>query len=496
MLADHVEVVSLGERRIVWNRLTGRHVAIDATDLARLDAADAGGLRDRFRRLHLVSAPELSGLIPCRSRLALIRPDQPALWFPSPMVRTAGGHGWVCRMLEPEELAIWYAIDDRHPVDAVARRISVPLTRVLAFLAELTAIDVQAVQLRDEPPSPRDPSLWRVATVARPASERSGDQRGADGETTLGAYHLEIDDPATHFDDRETTVAHAHGLPHPALGGRRFGEALFDALSRDSWYVEPALTLEVGCGDGEFAAAFVSRAGEMRYVRADLSPELSALQAERAPSTSGVLADAVALPFRDGSIGHVLSNEVIADLSSVPVDPEATGGPAVADVRARLRRYGIAEPVGPRMYNLGAWRFVEEIARVLAPGGRAYVSEFGEVDAAPEEAVQLDHPEVGIHFGELAAVARGCGLEARLVRLDDLLGVIPTERQLWREHHHGLRAMARAAGVHLAARAWTEDQLRSALPWPVEGLAWVPLTEPGAGPLITRFWALLLRKPR
>lgn len=496
MLGEHVQVETLGGRRIVWNRITGRHVAIDAEALGRLADPDSDALRDRFRRMHLLTAPDPAKLIACRSRLPLLRPDQPALWYPWPQVRTAGGHGWVCRRLDPDELAIWCAIDDRHPVSYVAARVGAPLARVVAFLAELTAIDVQAVQLRDAAPPPTDPSLWRIVTVERPDSPRTADQRGAAGETTLTDYHLGITDGERHFDDRETTVAHAHGLPHPAFGGRRYGEVLYDALAGEGWFPERGPVLEVGCGDGELAEAFFGRDPAMRYIRADLSPELLRTQRARVPATHGVLADATALPFRDGSVTRVICNEVIADLSAVPFDPAAPDGPASAALRALLRRYGFPDPDRPRHYNVGAWRFVEEVARVLVPGGRAFVSEFGAPDALPEEAVALDHPEVGIHFGELAAVARACGLEARVVRLDDLLGADLSARQLWREHHHGLRAMARAESVHLPARAWREDQLRSALPWPVEGIAWVPMREEGAGPLMTRFWALLVRRPR
>ena len=62
-----------------------------------------------------------------------------------------------------------------------------------------------------------------------------------------------------------------------------------------------------------------------------------------------------------------------------------------------------------------------------------------------------------------------------------------------RHSYEALRARMRAEGRTLQARAWSPETLP--LPWPVEGLHWVPLTDPGPGPLPTRFQALLLRAP-
>lgn len=365
-------------------------------------------------------------------------------------------------------------MDGRRSGADVAARAGVDL-RVLADLwAWATDPEVQAGQWREAPVDPRDPSLLRLVGVPREGGVRADHQRDADGATTLVRWHLELSAVDAHFDDVETTVAHAHALPHPALGGRRYGEALADALA--PW--PDGLVVEIGCGTGDLAAALSARIGN-RYLRVDLAPALLRLQAARAPGTLGVAADGTRLPLRDGSVARVVSNEVIADL-------EATPSPDPAELRA----WGLAPE--PRTWNIGAMRMIAEIARVLAPGGSAFVSEFGDPTALPEEAVQLDHPEVSIRFDDLVAVARACGLDARVVRLDELLGFDLSATQLARLHHEGLRAMCRAEGRTLPARAWTPGQLAEVLPWPVEGLRWAPVSEPGAGPLVTRFWALLL----
>lgn len=492
MLAAHVDRWELEGRAILFDRTTGRSVALDPTSLEDL----SGPLVDRLARLGMIASRPLdrAALIACRSRLPLLRPDRSELWYPHPNVHSAGGHGFVALRLAPDQVAIWRAINDARTVAQVAKHVGRSVDEVLQTLTGWLAPDTQLVQLRDARPPPADRSLWRMVVSPRTRSARTADQHGADGATDLVAYHLAIDDGPVHFDDRETTVAHAFGLAHPALGGRTFGGALFDALAGEGFWPANGPTIEVGCGDGEMAEVIAARLGT-RYVRVDLSPGLLATQRARVPSSPGVLGDARRLPLRESSIARVLSNEVIADLPAVPVGP-ADDGPSVREVRDRLARYGLAAPAFRRWYNLGAWQFVEEVARVLVPGGRAYVSEFGSIDEDPAEAVQLDHPEVGIHFGELAAVARGCGLGARVVRLDRWLDFDDAARQLWRQHHMALRAMTRAVDHHLPARAWTPESLTAALPFPVEGLAFVPVTEPGAGPVPSRFYALLLDRPR
>ncbi len=493
MFAAHVDRWESEGRVVLFDRSTGRSVVLDPSSLENVTPP----LLDRLARLGMIEGRPLqrAGLIVCRSRLPLVRPDRSELWYPHPDVHTAGGHAFVALKLRPESLAVWRAINDARTVSQVANAVGLSVDAVLDELGPWLAPDAQLVQLRETRPPPADRSLWRFVAAPRTKSARTIDQHGADGATDLVAYHLAIDDGPVHFDDRETTVAHAFGLAHPALGGRTFGGALYDALAGEGFWPPGGPVVEVGCGDGEMAEAVACKLGDARYVRVDLSPGLLATQRARAPQTPGVLGDARHLPLRNASVARVLSNEVIADLPAVPVGP-GDDGPLVREVRSRLARYGLPAPAFRRWYNLGAWQFVEEIARVLAPGGRAYVSEFGSIDEDPAEAVQLDHPEVGIQFGELAAVARGCGLGARVVRLDRWMGFDDAARQLWRQHHMALRAMSRAEGHHLPARAWTPESLAAALPFPVEGAAFVPVTEPGAGPVPSRFFALLVDRPR
>ena len=500
-----------GGRIVLFHGRTGRSFAIAAEVLAEIERWVPGlpappDLEAVARRLDglrlLVESPplDLGALIAAPSRMPILLPELPALWLPLPAVRTPGGHGWAERRLSPMELAAWRAINGARSLRAVAEKAGIPLSDLLAFSAELTHPEVQALQLRERPVGPHDPGLGRLVAPERPPAHRPAHLRGPKGETTLAHYHqLEITHGDTHFDDRETTVAHAFAVPHPALEGQPFGQRLVGALeARGHWPEGAATLLEIGPGDGELGAD-LRVAADARgllprtHIRLDQSPELLRTSARRQPGTRGILGNATELPMGEASVDLVICNEVLADLSAVPFDPmDPFPEGAAEEVAARIERYGIAPLPGEALYNLGAWKLIEELARVLAPGGAAYLSEFGGMEEIPVETVHLDHPEVSIHFGHLQTIARRLGLEARVLPMAELLGFDLTSTWLSRHSYEGLRARMHARGEHLAARAWTPATLK--LPFKAEGLDWVPISHPGAAPVVTRFQALLLRR--
>jgi len=500
----HPDLVWLGppERPALFSPTTGRHLRVAADGVVALQAGDAAPERaPLWRRLAdlglTTEGPDPLALRPCRSRCVLLLPDRPALWYPLPTHPTPGGFAHAALPLDPEGVALWRAANGGRTLAEVADHAGVPRARAAAFFRRLTAPDVQAAQLRARPPRPRDPGLARLVALPRPGSPRPADQRGAHGETTLGAYHAAIDHPDRHFDDRETTVAHAFAVPHPALGGRPFGAALHAGLGSRGMLPSSGTVLEIGGGDGELGADFWAAAAAAgrptgRALRLDASPALLALQAARQPHTIGTLGDATQLPYPDGGVDLVLCNEVMADLMATPWGRGERGGPASA-VADRVARYGLTPLPPGALHNLGAWQLVEEVGRVLAPGGAAFLSEFGALDEVPTETTQLDHPEVSIHFGHLRQVAEGCGLEAEVVSLADLLGADLAARWLSRPSWDAARALAAAAGAHLPARAWTAATVP--LPEPVEGLVDAPVSADGPGPVLTRFLALLIRRP-
>lgn len=453
--------LALGGQRVAWHDLTGRHLLL----------APAQELDDPQIEARIGGEP--ASLVVAHNRRVLLLPGRPALWAPDPAAPGPGGSAYRALPLDSDGLRLWRAADGRRTLTAVADRAGVSVERARAFFARLTDIAVQAVQLRPAPPRPRDPALKRMLAPPRPAAARAPGL-WQEGRTALGDYHRGIDDAASRFDLVETTINHCFGEPHPALGGRRYGEALADAFRARGW-LGPEL-LEIGCGTGELAAAFLARSGlePGRYTRLDASPALLAAQALRAPGTVGIEASAESLPFADRSIGLAFANEVIADLSAGPWEPDLGA------------RFGLSPR--PGLCNLGAWRLVAELARVLRPGGVAWLSEFGSPEEEPTETAQLDHPEVSIDFGSLAQVARAAGLRAELEPLPDFLGMDLGASWLARHSFAALRAL----DPGLPARAWTAASVPR--PEPVEGLEDVPLRDEGPGPLPSRFWCISLFK--
>jgi SAM-dependent methyltransferase len=290
------------------------------------------------------------------------------------------------------------------------------------------------------------------------------------------------------FDEVECTVSHLLRLPHPALRGRRYGEALLQGIGGRGGRPGVSGVIEIGGGAGHLAeAAFRGEAGpftQARWTSLDLSSALLATQRWRLvapdepggshPRWRGVRADAVQLPLRTASIdGLVLANEVIADLP-------------VQDGR-----------------NAGAVQLVRELARVLAPGGLAVLTEFGgDFPPAPVRLLaargQGEHVEWSIDFRDLRAAATGVGLEVREMPLHELveadLGVrCASYTDLWR-----LRRFARCEVF-----AAPEAEVRRRFPLLSRLLA-LELPELGSprwpdatatGGFAQLFRALLLRKP-
>jgi SAM-dependent methyltransferase len=504
-LAPHAHVLEAAGGPVLWSARTGRSLPVSRAALEALadwpeGLAPSPTLAPFVTRLAahgLLGADDspVDALYACRSRLPLLFPATPCLWVPVPTEHPAGGHPWRALPIEAHEVALWRAFNGARTVAAAAAHAGVDVAAARRFLTRLTGPDVQAVQLRTAPLARRDPSLERLVAPARDAHPARADgMYGSHGETRLEPWHAShVVHGPTHFDNVETTVAHAFALPHPALDGEPFGARLHDVLAARGAVPADGLIVEIGPGDGELGEAFLARAARpLDYLRVDASPELLRTQRQRMPGTREALGSATALPVPDRGVQLVLCNEVIADLTAVPWDGGADAEGPAREVAERVRSYGLPLLPGRAWYNLGAWKLVEELARVLAPGGTAYVSEFGTLDESPEEATQLDHPEVSIHFGHLQAVAEALGLRARVEPMAELLKFDMSAQQLSRHSYEALRARCAAEGRHLPARAGSPATLR--LPWPVEGLHWVPLSERGPGPLLTRFHALFIER--
>lgn len=368
---------------------------------------------------------------------------------------------------------------------------------------------------------------YAQSTMPYPRS-RSGE--APPPEVDLRQYHrIEIDDALEQFEAKETTLSHALRERHPALGERSYGEAFVHALiARDLIPIQGPpegrkrfRALELGGGVGFFGAAFLDTLAlraprlfnRLRYTIVDLSPELSRSQRERlerhASLARFVSGEAERLPIADGSLDLLVSNEVIADLRVVPTRRQDVEYPESEDAGGEgaqlLRRYGVSVSDAPGLFfaNVGAIRFVEEIARVLQPGGVAVLTEYGEIDRYPAESSHLDHPEFSIHFGHLDAAARACGLVAevesvpRFLELQGEVEVLQTTQTFFLT----LRAFLATRGVTLEKQAYTPQGFAELLagkldPTHIQGLRFGPAGKRVLGLKPPEFKALILRRPK
>ncbi|MFL5374433.1 MAG: class I SAM-dependent methyltransferase [Myxococcales bacterium] len=291
--------------------------------------------------------------------------------------------------------------------------------------------------------------------LTRAPMDRVGRGRtGAAAEDATRAHHREDRlSPARRFDEVECTVSHLLRHPHPALRGRRYGEALLQGIAARGIGPGHHGVLEIGGGTGHLAeCAWRGDAGpftSVPWTSLDLSPALLAAQkrrllagrsgaaaAPRGPHRSwrGIRADAVSLPVGRFD-GLILANEVIADL---PV----TDG-----------------------VNTGAVELVREIARVLSPSAAAVLVEFGgDFPPSPLELVASAgagrHVEWSIDFRRLREAARDAGLSVEQLPLHELLDADLSVRcasysDLWR-----LRRFARCEVFAAPA-----NDVRKRFPW-------------------------------
>jgi SAM-dependent methyltransferase len=400
------------------------------------------------------------------------REDRLTLW-------TAWGDKPVQQIfLDPEETTIWNAFAGEKRL--IEMRHHYNNDKLLGLVRRLVHSDVQAIKLSVMPwsmyakrpataPSYLGSTMpyarWQPGTPVPPA-------------VNLTDYHLhDITKADDQFDHQETTLSHLLRVPHPALGNRTYGQALIDALlARDAIPLGTVRVLEIGAGLGYVARDAIERLRErgriVEYTIVELSPALAVAQRERLGSdATWIEGDALSAPIPEHTFDLVISNEMVGDLPAKQLSRPDVGldaaGTGTAD-RDKVRAvHPLADAVtlddAPEPFYLqtGAFELVSKIARWLAPGGTAVVTEFGDANKWPTLSAQLDHPELSTHFGHLMQVARAESLEANVEFVIDLLDFDRTQQGLatTRSHFRALRALAAHAGVELPKIGYTRELL-------------------------------------
>jgi hypothetical protein len=429
--------------------------------------------------------------------------------------------------LDEEETRIWDAIDGETRLAQLGERFE--RSRVLDLVTRLAHSDVQAVKLCMFPRSQfaKRPGLTpNYLTSTMPYARwnpADGAPRALGREISPAQYYAEdIGDADAQFDHQETTLSHLFRKPHPAIGGRTYGQALVDALGARGFVPKGAVRiLEVGGGLGFVAEAVIealSRRGvTVEYTILELAPPLAAAQRRRLGTRARWIEGDALTAEVPGEYDLVIANEMIGDLPAVQLsrtevgmNADMTGEVSPEALKALGRPGELVTELGLRLddapepfYLLtGAFELMRRIAGWLAPGGTAVVTEFGELAVWPRLSTQLDHPELSIHFQQLQQAAHALDLAAKVEFVIDLIALDREAKGLatTRSHFRALRAMLADAGVTIDKIGYTPQLFEGALAGQVHlrdigELRWEKIEDRLMGLVPHEFKALLVTRP-
>ncbi len=350
----------------------------------------------------------------------------------------------------------------------------------------------------------------------------------------LESFHQNhIHDAFAEFDHVETTVSHAFREPSESLAGLSYGAAFFDGCKRIAPIEKAHSILEVGGGTGIFSKAFLERAEELnfsvnRYQILDLSPALQNSQRRIHKYTKNIefiLGNAETLPLPKERYDWILSNEVVADFTTVKIQknqlrdfqksycqssyfqrpnvrPIHEGhSEEVVEAMDLISRFRIPFEDAPEefYFNLGTARFLKQIHRSLKIGGLAVIVEFGGAASYPTATTHLNHDEYSIHWGQMCFFAKQLGFhKVDLVDLTSFVQFNP-HTPLVSNDVYCLQEIFRRYKKHLPLLAFDTahwEKMKSSLPQAnIQGIEFSPLYEGRHfGPIPHGFQVLVLRK--
>ncbi len=437
-------------------------------------------------------APEVRG------RALWFRDDDGALWVGG----WARGNDIAVHPASAEDVAVLSACDGVRALTDVSRHVRIPIEEVTRIIAHWEARIPGSLR-------------WKVVVDERLAAQTAvaldmlHESLAVDklnvGHDNADYHRNRIRDADHQFDEVETTVSHAYSVRHPGLGGRAYGEALFDKCRALGAIRSGMQILEVGCGTGRLARsfldAFAKRMPEAyanaRYMMFDVAPvlavsqrELTAPHAERVVFVSGNIETHV---FHE-QFDLVIANEMIADLSVDAVDKDRPASTSYA------RKYNLSSARALRIFlvNAGAIRFVEQVASILHRDGLAIVVEYGSRDGFPVAVELCEHTEYSIHFGHLEEAAASLGLRPHCESLESFLEFDSGCQVIAADSSALLRGLSsRLFGTQIPKLAYTRKQLYAAVGRRIEGVQnvqFLPIGDCGSLMCPREFLALLLSR--
>ncbi len=369
-----------------------------------------------------------------------------------------------------------------------------------------------------EPPGGhRHKAKWDV--LLQQIREGWSGQDGFEGEEHLEDFHVhELNEGAEddgHFDLIETTVSHLFREPNETLNGLSYGRLLMQKLRRLGWFSpKPKVLAEIGGGLGYVARELgkellpFEKQG-VKYLSVDITKPFLKRQLVRAAeggwSCAGTRANGEFLPFKDNSVDLVIDNENMADMTPVKLSRrELTSGsgdtPQHQEALDWIRRMRLPignDPPDEVIFNLGPLRFVAELWRVLKPGGRAFLTEFGIEDGWPAPVKLPGHTEYEVQYGHLRQAVRWLGFQEQYLTLPQFLSIKPSVKVLCTGAAYTIQRFCRGINRPFTVRAYTERELKEALGemFPrLQGIHYHDVADPAWFGLID-FKVLLLEKP-
>ena len=487
--SDDVEVLVVEPQTVLYHTRTGRRIQLSPDSIRDIEEWDPRllpppnltPLANRLAQLHMLQEnppPDYLHLIPVQSNLVLLLPDENALWYPNPNRLSTHGYRYQSLRLTENQVRIWRACNGNRSIDEVATINGQTTREILEFIWILTNKNIQCIQLRNNAVRSRDMSKQQLIPLAASAP-------------------LQIAETDT------ASVAQAFSHPHPSLNHEAYGSRLLETLAHRNCLPDEGDTLIISDGYQSIQSAWIRSSLRLgRPIGEVICLEVEPRKAPdtdwvRLPGVRRIEASASAIPLQRESLSLVICSEVMSGLSAVPFDATTSANPSLSQglapaVAQAIDQYQLNPLPGRAWYNLGAWQLIEQLARLLKPGGFAVLIDQGEVDQAPQPSEKHSHTEVSIHFGHLTQIARALGFDSRVIPLVEFLDFQTQSHWLSQHSYRALQSRLQAEGKRLRPYAWTPENL--SLPWAVEGLHWVPISQPGPGPLVTRHQAMVLRR--